>query len=169
MRIGVISDTHIPLNAKELPPRVAEVFAGVEIILHAGDIYLPAVLDELEAVAPVFAAYGDGDARLHIKLGVDRRVKKSHIINVEGLRVGLIHSIRLPRASVEGAFGSPVDIAVCGHTHEAKVETHQGVIVVNPGSATLPDHQLNKSGTVGIMDITQGKVAVRIVQLDRLP
>ena len=166
MRIGIISDTHIPLNAKELPPQLAEVFAGVGLILHAGDVYLPSVLDELEALAPVLAAHGDGDSRLHIKMGADPRMKKSHTISVEGVCIGLVHHIRSPEASLEKVFGCPVDIAVCGHTHEANIETHQGVVIVNPGSATLPLHQVNRSGTVGLLDVAQGKAEAHIVQLD---
>jgi len=166
MRIGIISDTHIPLNAKELPPQLAEVFAGVELILHAGDVYLSSVLDELGELAPVLAAYGDGESRLHIKMGADPRMKKSHTISVEGVCIGLVHHLRFPGASLEKVFGGPVDIAVCGHTHEASIETHQGVIIVNPGSATLPLHQVNRSGTVALLDITRGKAEARIVQLD---
>ena len=168
MRIGLISDTHIPIHIEQLPPQLAKLFAGVELILHAGDIYLTSVLDELGTLAPVFAAYGDGDERWGIKMQADLRVKKSHIIDVEGVRIGLTHSIKLPEASLDRIFGCLVDIAVCGHTHEASIQTHQGVVLINPGSATLPHHQLNKSGTVGLMDVRQGKADVRIVQLDQL-
>ena len=62
MRIGLISDTHIPHDAKAIPPQVKEVFRGVDLILHAGDIYLSSVLDELEEIAPVLAARGDDDS-----------------------------------------------------------------------------------------------------------
>lgn len=166
MRIGIISDTHIPLNAKELPPQLAKVFAGVEFILHAGDTYYPSVLDELEALAPVLAAYGDGDARLGVKISADLRLRESHVFSVGDVRIGLTHSLRLPGVSIEGFFGCPVDIVICGHTHEANIETYQGVVLINPGSATLPSHQENKLGTVGLLDIAQGKADVRIVQLE---
>jgi putative phosphoesterase len=168
MKIGIISDTHIPLNAKELPPQLTKIFACVELILHAGDIYLPSVLDELGALAPVFAAIGDGDERQGIRIQTDPRMKKSHVVSVENVRIGLTHSLRLPEASIEKAFGCRVDIAVCGHTHWPNIETQQGVLVVNPGSATLPNHQVNKLGTVGLLDLTQGKAQARIVLLDQL-
>ena len=61
MRIGLISDTHIPLVAQELPPQVMDVFRGVDLILHAGDIYAPSVIEELERIAPIFIAEGDDD------------------------------------------------------------------------------------------------------------
>lgn len=67
MRIGVISDTHIEEPEEDLPARVYEIFSGVDLILHAGDIYVPQVLDRLERIAPVTAVEGNG--------GWDRRVK----------------------------------------------------------------------------------------------
>ena len=64
MRIGLISDTHIPDHADELPEQLKDAFRGVELILHAGDIYTIPVLDELEIIAPVLAAEGDDDPTL---------------------------------------------------------------------------------------------------------
>ena len=61
MKIGLISDTHIPEAMPELWPHVYELFKGVECILHAGDIYDLAVLDELQKIAPTYAARGNGD------------------------------------------------------------------------------------------------------------
>ena len=62
MRIGLISDTHVPGGATEVPPQVATAFEGVDLILHAGNIYRTGTLDWLERIAPVKAAgaiYGD--------------------------------------------------------------------------------------------------------------
>ena len=75
--IGLISDTHIPRDVKMIPPHVKEAFKDVDMILHAGDIYLPEILDELEALAPVMAAIGNGDKEypddyLYNKLGLYR-------------------------------------------------------------------------------------------------
>ncbi len=50
MIIGLLSDTHIPEAEKELPPELMEAFRGVDLILHAGDIYIPSVLDNLEYI-----------------------------------------------------------------------------------------------------------------------
>jgi hypothetical protein len=63
MRIGLISDTHIPTAAKELWPQVYEAFRGVDLIMHAGDLMVPEVIDWLEVVAPVMAVWGNGDFR----------------------------------------------------------------------------------------------------------
>ena len=87
MRIGLLADTHIPKDAKMLPPHVKVALDGVDLIFHAGDIYLSTVLDELEAIAPVIAARGNGDT----ELSGDHRVKDSHVLDVAGFKVGLIH------------------------------------------------------------------------------
>jgi putative phosphoesterase len=84
MRIGVISDTHIPYDAETIPPQVKELFKGVDVILHAGDIYLSSVLDELEEIAPVLAARGDDDSAL-----VNERVKEKHVLNFQGFSLWL--------------------------------------------------------------------------------
>jgi len=55
MRIGLISDTHIPTATKELWPQIYEAFRGVDLIMHAGDLMVPEVIDWLEEVAPVMA------------------------------------------------------------------------------------------------------------------
>ncbi|MBW2622762.1 MAG: metallophosphoesterase family protein, partial [Deltaproteobacteria bacterium] len=61
MKIGLISDTHIPEAGDSLPERVREVFSDVELILHAGDLHVLDVLDWLEQIAPVKAVRGNGD------------------------------------------------------------------------------------------------------------
>ena len=61
MRIGVLSDTHIPTRARCLPPEIFTVFKNVELILHAGDLVDPLVLSELETLAPVQAVAGNMD------------------------------------------------------------------------------------------------------------
>ncbi len=89
---GLIADTHVGGDVKNLPPHVREAFKGVDLILHAGDIYQPRVLDELETIAPVLAARGNGDwafPQAH-------RLKRNHIINVAGLNLGMTHGINYP-------------------------------------------------------------------------
>lgn len=84
MRIGVISDTHVPVRARVLPGAVFEVLAGVDLILHAGDLVTLDVLDELAAIAPVMAVHGNVDrpevierlpAALRVEVGADGSVK----------------------------------------------------------------------------------------------
>ena len=64
-------------------------------------------------------------------------------------------------------FGKPVDIVVCGYTHEALVETHQGVLFVNPGSPTMVK-QIMELGTVAILELTPEGPEARIIELASL-
>ena len=66
MLIGLISDTHIPDRAKEIPEKVFEAFSEVDLIMHAGDLTSPKVIDDLEQIAPVMAIQGNMDSKYHI-------------------------------------------------------------------------------------------------------
>ena len=167
MRIGLISDTHIPDVAKETPPQVMEVFSGVDLILHAGDISVVSVLDELQSIAPVLAARGDDDYQIR-----DKRVQETQNLTIDGLALYVIHSsqywardlIEHPeRHSLEKA----PDIVVFGHTHREMVRTVGKSLLVNPGSATFPYYQL-RLGTVAIVDVNAGIAEAHIVQLEKI-
>lgn len=167
MLVGLIADTHIPWDVKVLPPYIRDAFKDVDLILHAGDIYVPEVLDELETIAPVLAARGNGD----LQFPEDHRLKGSHVLDMDGFRLGLTHIIpypELPLYSLEKAmkreFGGPVDIAIFGDTHVALIDNYQDVLLINPGSPTIPNG-LFELGTVGLLEITEGKVTASIVRL----
>jgi putative phosphoesterase len=177
MRIGLISDTHIPEACEHLPPRVFEVFRGVDLVMHAGDVYVNRVLDELAEIAPVIAALGNGDEGLDghkFKLTPDPRVSTAHLIEVEKLRIGLAHALPTPDETSERVFtnamqthfGGPVDVLVLGHSHLEGVVRFGPTLVVNPGSATLPRNLVGVPGTVGILEIgTGGHLSVEIIKL----
>jgi len=82
MLIGLISDTHIPEIAKELPAQVKKVFKDVDLILHAGDIFVDSVLEELGTIAPLLAARGDDDYQIQ-----DKRMDEVHNLTLDGLNV----------------------------------------------------------------------------------
>jgi len=156
VRIGLISDTHIPDAAKVIPPQVREVFKGVDLILHAGDLYSISVLDDLESIAPVLAALGDDDGD---DVARDRRVLSMHALVLDGLTFWLTHA----RPSYDWNVELP-DILVCGHSHAVAVLHSQGVLIVNPGSATFPRYQ-RELGTVALITINGGEVETRVVEL----
>ncbi len=170
MHIGLISDTHIPDHAPELPAQIKEVFRGVDMILHAGDVYIPSVLDELESIAPILAAEGDDDIGSILK---DRRVKKEHLFTVEGLTIWLLHEFEIRSWDGRWDFevklwekpGKHPDIIVYGHTHTAKLKNGVNALQINPGSPTLPGYR-TQLGTVALLDIVEGKAEAKIVQLE---
>jgi len=151
MRIGLISDTHIPDVAKATPPQVMEVFGGVDLILHAGDICEVSVLDELQSIAPVLAARGDDDYEIR-----DERVQEIQNLTIDGLTLYVMHNLE-----------KAPDIVIFGHTHRDIVQTVGKSLLVNPGSATFPYYQL-RLGTVALVDINAGKAEAHIVQLGKI-
>ncbi|MFC2071912.1 metallophosphoesterase family protein [Chloroflexota bacterium] len=159
MLIGLLSDTHIPDHVKELPEQLKEVFHGVDLILHAGDIYTVSVLDELERLAPVLAAEGDDDPR---STASDRRVERKHILNLDGVTIWLAHDMVWFPPPVDSK--APPDVIVFGHTHQALLQNHDGALQINPGSATLPRYRL-ELGTVGLLTASSGKAEAQIIQL----
>jgi hypothetical protein len=176
MRIGIISDTHIPEACEHLPPAVFEVFRGVDLVMHAGDVYINRVLDELSRIAPVIAALGNGDEGLdghQHKLDIDERVQMAHQLEIQGLHIGLVHAIPTPDETSQQVFlnamhrhfGGPMDVIVQGHSHCEGIVRYGDTLVVNPGSATLPRNLVNVPGTVAILEIIDGAASAKIIQL----
>ena len=168
MLIGLLSDTHVrlpgtrvelsTLTTEELPIQIKSAFAGVDLILHAGDIYSLPVLDMLETVAPVLATEGDDDP---FNLMNDGRVKRAQTLELEGVKIWMSHYGLWPEDSPE----EMPDVIVYGHSHISALEKRNGLIRVNPGSPTFPKYQ-NVAGTVALMRIESGKVDIEFVQLE---
>ena len=186
MKVGLISDTHNPSVGVEPPPEVEIAFQGVDLILHAGDIYVSSCLDWLEAIAPVYAV--EMWAEAHFK-DDPRVVNRSRILRLEGHSIGLIHDLLVPgmaqeiteytpmskhfpsdadlSAALETVFGAAVDIVIFGHTHYAVIEEFQEILMVNPGSPSLPK-QLRRLGQVAIMELEPDHKHAEIVELSTL-
>lgn len=168
-RIGLLSDTHVPEVATGVPEQVFELFAGVDLILHGGDIYDPKVLDELEKIAPVLAARGDDDYTWG-----NGRVKVRHSFELEGRRIWLSHIrpsmleekpwLRDSMPEPEPVEEAAPDIFVFGHEHRTVVEKKDGVLYINPGSPTLL-HYRRGPGTVGLLELNSGEPQVEIIHL----
>jgi len=168
MRIGLISDTHISKRG-ELWPQVFDLFHGADAILHAGDVFSPALLDELEELAPVRVARGNGDFGQQ-----DPRLEERCVMEFEGVTVAMLHDFPTPthrppemileRARQRLPDTSP-DVVVYGHTHIEAIDRIDGLLFVNPGSPTLPHNKSLRLGTVGFLDISNGVVAPELWQL----
>ncbi|MET0911019.1 MAG: YfcE family phosphodiesterase [Ilumatobacteraceae bacterium] len=175
-RIGLISDTHIPEARPELWPQVFDVFAGVDAILHGGDIHELRVLDDLAAVAPLWSARGngeDGSAGRPIA-GHDPRLRYSWLLDLGGLRVGLTHDVPMPEHppnyTVERwkhrRFGTrDIDVLVYGDSHVERIDIVDGTLCVNPGSPTYPHNLMPQLGTLGFLEIDGRTVTASLWQL----
>jgi len=169
MRIGLISDTHIPVDAKKLPEQLPMAFHNVDLILHAGDVYAASVLAELGTIAPLLAARGDDDNGDVLR---DERMKREHILTVEDITIWLFHEYREESLVANGTwykksgerFRKSPDVIVYGHTHKPALLNHGSVLTVTPGSATFPDY-IRRAGTVGLLTVKSGRAEAQIVPL----
>ena len=167
VRIGLISDTHLPSlmrSLDELGPVVGEALRGLDLILHGGDVVSPVVLDWCQQFADVLVAEGNND------LFHDARMQEVQLLDVDGWRIGMAHELRpesRPIAQIlESALhGEQVDILVGGDTHVERLEYRDGVLLINSGSPVLPHHLSPRLGTIGILDVTRGRVHAEIVSL----
>ena len=168
MRIGLISDSHISRSG-ELWPQVFDAFQGVDAILHAGDLWSPVLLDELAAIAPVWAARGNGD--MHV---TDERVEDTWVLDFQGVSIAMIHDFPSPeRASpeilarrTEQRFPDATpNVVLYGHTHIDEAAAVEGVLYVNPGSPTLPYNKSLRLGSIGFLHIEADRVEAELHQL----
>ena len=160
MLIGLISDTHIPDRARELPQNVLDSFKNVDLILHAGDLTSLEVIEELEKIAPVMAVQGNMD-RVN---GID--LPKARVIKAEGLRIGMVHGEVYPRADTQQllylAKELEADILISGHSHQPKIEQKEGILLLNPGSPIVPRLA---DRTVMVLEIDNKEVDVEIIKI----
>lgn len=119
--LGVISDTHGLLR-----PEVHEAFKGVRLILHAGDIGSPEVLEGLESIAPVVAIRGNNDTERWAQ-----RIPETRLVREGAISIYLLHNVR------ELELGSDLrpDVVISGHSHKPLIEKRDGMLFLNPGSA----------------------------------
>ncbi len=144
--LGLISDTHMPQRCATLPATLANVFQGVDLILHAGDVGELWVLDQLSAYAPVIAVHGNDDT-----VAAQRELPYQQVITVAGQRILLWHSHFPDRIdemdsrrdddlppkfvrSLERAQRCGAQTVVFGHWHIPLVYEKQGIRVINPGA-----------------------------------
>ena len=147
IKIGIISDTHNLLR-----PEAKRALAGVDRILHAGDICGPALLDELREIAPVIAVRGNNDRGPWA-----RSIQLTEAIEIGGVSIYILHDI--------GEFdldpkAAGFRIVISGHSHRPAINDKDGVLFINPGSAgprrfTLPI-------SLAILEIADGGVRAEL-------
>lgn len=178
MRIGLLSDTHIPEAMPELWPQVFTELKNVDVILHAGDIYDYSVLDQLEKVARVYAALGNGDEGSggREEQRKDPRVKKSWLLNLNNFIIGLTHYVPMPEIPPnltvkkwkQKIFPNVnLDVLIYGDTHVEQIDHIDGTLCINPGSPTLPHNLNTQFGTIGLLDLNHDQPKAEIRQLNQ--
>ena len=158
-KIGVISDTHIPTRAKQLPVAVFSHFKGVDLIIHCGDIVEQNVLVELAAIAPVYAVKGNMDSH-------DIKEPSELIIEInKKFTLCVSHGTGSPfdtkeRLSKKFRAYKPYMI-IHGHTHLPEISAYSDIKIFNPGSCTN-GHDYN---SIGILDIKPDLIDCKIIPL----
>jgi len=148
-RIGVISDTHDLLR-----PEALQALQGSDLILHAGDICGPEVLQALREIAPVIAVRGNNDHGPWADA-----LPETTVVELGALSALMVHDLKTLRP---GAVRD-VQMVISGHSHQPKKETRDGVLYFNPGAAG--PKRFDMQPTVGILRIANGKAEVEIVPL----
>jgi putative phosphoesterase len=151
MIVGVISDTHGLLR-----PQAVRALRGSQLIIHAGDIGPPEILEELAAIAPVHAVRGNVD-----KGAWARALPLTNVVDAAGTQLYVLHNLKQLDVSPRAAGFVAV---ISGHSHRPAQELRDGVLYFNPGSAGPRRFRLPV--TVGKLHIAKGKVRGEIVTLN---
>jgi uncharacterized protein len=137
-RIGIISDTHGLLR-----PEAEQRLAGVEHIVHAGDIGRPEIIDALRRIAPVTAIRGNVDSGEWA-----REYPDTTIVRLAGKSIYVLHDLK----TLQADSGGGIDVIVSGHSHVPKIDTVGGILYLNPGSAGR--RRFNLPITLATLEVT---------------
>ena len=149
--IGVISDTHGLLR-----PEVVGALQGVSLILHAGDVGKPEILDELSKIAPVKAVRGNVDRGVWAE-----QLPMTEVIEVGGVSFYMLHEIEtLDLDPVAAGF----QVVIFGHSHKPSREVKRGVLYLNPGS--VGPRRFKLPITLALLRIEGEEVEVEGLELD---
>lgn len=161
--VGLISDTHVPIRARELPKEVFKIFENVDFIVHAGDLVRLSVIDELEQLAPVLAVYGNMDGP-----EIRGKLQKLNSFKVFDWKIGVMHN---PGALFgigkmrEIARKNGFKVMVHGHTHNSNVRWEGETLFINPGSPTNPVPPFIAKPSVALLRVTKERIIPEIIQI----
>ncbi|UVO36013.1 metallophosphatase family protein [Bradyrhizobium arachidis] len=148
-RIGIISDTHGLLR-----PEAERGLTGVDHIIHAGDIGRPEIVDALRQIAPVTAIRGNVDNGEWA-----REYPDTNLVRLAGKSIYVLHDLKTLQANPR----ADIDVIVSGHSHVPKIDTVDGVLYLNPGSAGR--RRLQLPITLATLEITLGGMRPEIHDL----
>ncbi|MFN2637382.1 MAG: metallophosphoesterase [Gemmatimonadaceae bacterium] len=151
--VGLISDTHGLLRTS-----IHNAFAGVELILHAGDVGGSDILEELRLIAPVKATFGNTDS------ADDPELVKEIAVSIDGVRIHVSHGHETGSPTPEKlAALYDADVIVYGHTHRQLVKAIGDKLIVNPGAAGA--RRFNLKPSVARLNVSRGKAEVEVIEL----
>ncbi len=161
LKVLVVSDTHAPRRWRGVPESLLEPLRRCDLILHAGDVCEPAVLDELSAFAPVHAVLGNNDGDDVAAWGVPLTLQ----LELEGVHVGMIHIAgpKQGRGKRMGKDFPDADIVVFGHSHMPVDMQEDGTHLFNPGSPTDPRRE--PTGSYGWLELADGEIVSHEIHL----
>ena len=151
-RIGLISDTHGLLR-----PEALDALRGSDLILHAGDVGKPEILDELRKLAPVVAIRGNVDTSPWAK-----KLKETELVETAAASFYLIHNI--DNLDLNPAAAG-IHIVLFGHSHQPAQYEKGGVLYINPGSAG--PHRFHLPITVARLDLGIAPWSVEFIDLEK--
>jgi len=160
MKLGIISDTHIPEKSQHVPKAALDAFKKVDMVLHAGDMVSLEAIDEIKAVCPkVMAVSGNMDPE-----SLRKKFPQKQLFEIAGFKVGLMHGNGAPVNLVnflKDAFkADKPDLIIFGHSHKAFNEVIDGIRFFNPGSAS----DFPGSASIGIIEISK-KINAKIIKI----
>ena len=162
MKIGVISDTHIPDKAEFLPKKVIDAFKNVDMVIHTGDFVDLETYNHLKKICPNLKAVAGNMDPKEIK----EKLPEKEIIKVGKYSIGIAHGIGHPSGLVDllkNIFRKDsVDIIVFGHSHMPMNQIIDGILFFNPGSPT--DKIFSPYNSYGIIEINE-KITAEVVKI----
>lgn len=161
--VGLISDTHVPVRAKQIPKGVFKVFENVDYIVHAGDLVELSVIDDLEQLAPVLVVYGNMDGP-----EVRGKLQKLNSFKVFNWKIGVVHDPgvlfgmgKMRKIAKMNGF----DVVVHGHTHNSSMKWEGDILFINPGSPTNPLPPFISKPTVALLRVTKERIVPEVIQI----
>ena len=148
--IGIISDTH-----GRLPQSVSKVFKKTDLIIHAGDIGDPEIIDALGKIAPTRAVRGNMDVGKWA-----RRLQQNETIKINHHRLYVIHDIYKLDINAQS---HTYRVVIFGHTHRPQMEKQEGILYLNPGSAMQP--RFGYPPSVALLEIKGDAIRARLIDL----
>jgi putative phosphoesterase len=159
--VVVVSDTHIRLGStRRLPDALYSALDGADLVLHAGDVVVPEVLDDLARFAPVHAVQGNNDEPELIRTLPDQLE-----LHVDGVHLGMTHDSGASKGRANRMHRRFPDahVVVFGHSHIPLAEDGaEGQLLFNPGSPT--ERRRQPFHTYGVLDLRDGEVRTATIK-----